>query len=122
MIWKPIETAPMNGSLIMTYRDSKPYFEPMYCSLDGEWCWYDGDAPSVQPTHWCDLKKPGEEQDVTEGVALTEEQARILDAVNAAPIAKSLEVDFENAKMTWTFCINQECRVGAGRYALVRID
>lgn len=48
---------------------------------------------------------------------MTREQAELLDRVGQAPRAISLEADFE--KMTWTFQIEDGCRVGGGTYALV---
>ena len=48
---------------------------------------------------------------------LTREQAELLDRLQQAPRAVSHEADFET--MTWTFKIEDGCRVGGGTYALV---
>ncbi|MFZ2541680.1 MAG: hypothetical protein WAW75_07900 [Gallionella sp.] len=48
---------------------------------------------------------------------LTREQAQLLDAMQQAPRAVSMEADFD--AMTWTFQIKNGCRVGCGTYALV---
>jgi hypothetical protein len=62
MEWMPIETAPKDGTTVLTYRPTTPpHFEGMHW-VDGDWYWsYDGDGPdhcSVQPTHWMPILPP----------------------------------------------------------------
>jgi hypothetical protein len=42
-----------------------------------------------------------------------------IDALRDAPMAISAEADFE--ALTWTFQVAPDCRIGAGKYALVRM-
>lgn len=55
------------------------------------------------------------------GLALTTIKALIdlRRRVHQAPIATSYSADFESN--TWTFSIGEDTRVGAGRYAIVRV-
>lgn len=57
------------------------------------------------------------EWEATNPPKLTREQAQLLDAMQQAPRAVSLGADF--GAMTWTFQIENGCRVGGGTYALV---
>ena len=62
MIWKPIETAPRNGSDIIVYR---PHFDGDYIPQVGYdyWMKAGGWARSrrdTQPTHWMPFPEPPE--------------------------------------------------------------
>lgn len=67
MKWQPIDTAPKDGRYVMTYRSVEPHFEPMYFThlrhAGAKWCWFDGDYPAMQPTHWMPLPEPPVEND-----------------------------------------------------------
>lgn len=45
------------------------------------------------------------------------DDASIVSKLRNAPVAVSVEADFD--ALTWTFRITPDCRVGAGKYALV---
>lgn len=60
MEWKPIETAPKDGTQILVALNEcgdkkKPYVFEVVSYVNGEWC---GDAyPVYPPTHWMPLPK-----------------------------------------------------------------
>lgn len=60
MNWRPIETAPKDGTVILGYW-SPEYAETIYWS-DGSWFWsHDGDTWwRGGPTHWAPFEPPQE--------------------------------------------------------------
>lgn len=68
MDWKPIETAPEDGTRVLatwssTWAQGSPHVEVCECGEAGEWFYsYDGDAPGLPPTHWMPLPKPPQEK------------------------------------------------------------
>ncbi|VEB42922.1 Uncharacterised protein [Chromobacterium violaceum] len=54
MEWKPIETAPKDGTHVIAYRPTKygEHIESMYFDDDGWFFSFDGEYGEEQPTHW----------------------------------------------------------------------
>lgn len=52
--WRPIETAPDSGKVIVF---GGRYGEPTIVEADGEW-WRSGNAPKSAPTHWAQVNIP----------------------------------------------------------------
>ena len=60
--WKPICEAPRDGTKVLgtwasTWPDS-PHIEAVTCNGEYWWYAYDGDSPSVPPTHFQPLPEP----------------------------------------------------------------
>jgi len=64
-----------------------------------------------------DMTEGGREPRVVDWPGTIRQAATELRKIQDAPRATSAEADFD--AMTWTFQIDQQCRVGGGTYALV---
>lgn len=67
--WRPIETAPKDGTVVIAWFGSSqsPYAESVSCQ-NGEWFYsHDGDKPSLHPSHWLPLPPPPSSAEQGEG-------------------------------------------------------
>ena len=59
MEWQPIETAPMDGSWILTYTNLQGFDnEFMAVKYDHNYGWSGGAYTELKPTHWMPLPEP----------------------------------------------------------------
>jgi Protein of unknown function (DUF551) len=55
MDWKPIETAPKDGTCVIVATETRIVGEAFFSR---KWCWQDGDTMVAKPTHWMPLPAP----------------------------------------------------------------
>lgn len=59
MKWQPIETAPKDGTEVLTFRQAKLMAVAIWFEEIGRWCVTDG-CDIVDVTHWMPLPEPPE--------------------------------------------------------------
>ena len=58
--WKRIETAPLDGTRVLIYRENwEEHTLVGWAHADGDWC-VAGGYPLAGPTHWMELPEPPE--------------------------------------------------------------
>ena len=61
MKWQPIETAPMDGEVILIYLDGNWIASSRWVKTPNGKCW-DFGLSKAEPTHWMPLPEPPEEE------------------------------------------------------------